>query len=614
MAAAMAHALPMPVVADGSTSFSLRPSGPVPTHAVTASAAMVKSAARAPSSAAGWSSALVPQSVSRASRDLISAREAFVAGGGSAEGAGFFRGQMFGAAGIPGAASFKSPSGEKLPLEMATVLCAAEPPARPGSDRGPPAARKGRGKMEVNAVLADMAKRTTPEEELTHVIQLRERALPRNVISVILGGGAGTRLYPLTRHRAKPAVPIGGAYRLIDVPMSNCINCGIKKIFILTQFNSTSLNRHLAKTYNSGGITFADGFVEVLAATQTPGEGGQEWFQGTADAVRQYLWLLEQDLSHRDVEDILILSGDHLYRMDYMDFVQRHKDTGADITISVLPIDDSRASDYGLMKTDDKGRVVSFAEKPKGQELAAMAVDTTILGLSAAEAKEKPYIASMGIYVFKKKTLIELLRSRYPHANDFGSEIIPSSAGEFNVQAYLFNDYWEDIGTMRSFFEANLGLTRHPARFSFYDAQKPIYTSPRNLPPSKIEKCRVKDSIISHGCFLRSCAVKHSIIGLRSRVEQGVDIADTMMMGADYYETDAERAALLASGRVPIGVGENTVLRNCIIDKNARIGRNCRITNEKGVKEAEMTAQGYYIRDGIVVILKNASIYHGTVI
>ncbi|GLT78450.1 hypothetical protein SLA2020_499860 [Shorea laevis] len=440
-----------------------------------------------------------------------------------------------------------------------------------------------------------------------------EKLDARTVVAVILGGGAGTRLFPLTKQRAKPAVPIGGAYRLIDVPMSNCINSGINKVYILTQFNSASLNRHLSRAYNFGsGLSFGDGYMEVLAATQTPGQAGKSWFQGTADAVRQFHWLFE-DARSKDIEDILILSGDHLYRMDYMDFVQNHRQSGADITISCLPIGDSRASDFGLMKIDNKGRVLSFSEKPKGQDLKAMAVDTTVLGLSKDEADKKPYIASMGVYVFKKEILLNLLRWRFPTANDFGSEIIPASAREFYIKAYLFNDYWEDIGTIRSYFEANLALTEHPPRFSFYDAAKPIYTSRRNLPPSKIDNSKVVDSIISHGSFLTDCSIEHSVVGIRSRINSGVHLKDTMMLGADYYETDAEVASLLAEGRVPIGIGENTKIKDCIIDKNARIGKNVVIANSAGIQEADRSLEGFYIRSGVTIILKNSVIQDGFV-
>ncbi|OAY62610.1 Glucose-1-phosphate adenylyltransferase large subunit 1, chloroplastic [Ananas comosus] len=368
---------------------------------------------------------------------------------------------------------------------------------------------------------------------------------PKSVASIILGGGAGTRLFPLTQKRAKPAVPIGGCYRLIDVPMSNCINSAINKIYILTQFNSQSLNRHLARTYDfANGVNFGDGFVEVLAATQTPGEFGKRWFQGTADAVRQFIWIFG-DAKLRHIENILILSGDHLYRMDYMDFVQKHMDSGADISVSCVPMDD---------------------------------------------------------------------RNRYPTANDFGSEIIPMASNDYNVQAYLFDGYWEDIGTIKSFFDANLALTDENPKFHFYDPLKPIFTSPRYLPPTKTEKCRVVKSIISHGCFLMECSVEHSIIGVRSRLECGVKLENTMMMGADYYQTEAERAACLAKGKVPVGVGENTKIRNCIIDKNARIGKNVVITNSDSVEEADRPSEGFYIRSGITVVLKNSVIPDGTVI
>ncbi|KAK4342010.1 hypothetical protein RND71_037826 [Anisodus tanguticus] len=437
---------------------------------------------------------------------------------------------------------------------------------------------------------------------------------PKIVASVILGGGAGTRLFPLTSRRAKPAVPIGGCYRLIDVPMSNCINSGIRKIFVLTQFNSFSLNRHLARTYNFGnGVGFGDGFVEVLAATQTPGDAGKMWFQGTADAVRQFIWVFENE-KNKDVEHILILSGDHLYRMDYMDFVQKHIDTNADITVSCVPMDDGRASDFGLMKIDETGRIVQFAEKPKGLALKAMQVDTSILGLSDQEAANFPYIASMGVYVFKTDVLLKLLKSAYPSCNDFGSEIIPSAVKDHNVQAYLFSDYWEDIGTVKSFFDANLALTKQPPKFDFNDPKTPFYTSARFLPPTKVDKCRIVDAIISHGCFLRECNIQHSIVGVRSRLDYGVEFKDTMMMGADYYQTESEIASLLAEGKVPIGVGPNTKIQNCIIDKNAKIGKDVVIMNKEGVEEADRSEEGFYIRSGITVIMKNATIKDGTVV
>ncbi|KAG2439909.1 hypothetical protein HYH02_010538 [Chlamydomonas schloesseri] len=440
------------------------------------------------------------------------------------------------------------------------------------------------------------------------------KARTSSVLSIILGGGAGTRLFPLTKSRAKPAVPIGGAYRLIDVPMSNCINSGISKIYILTQFNSTSLNRHLGRAYNMGsGVRFGgDGFVEVLAATQTPTD--KEWFQGTADAVRQYSWLLE-DTKNRAIEDVLILSGDHLYRMDYMKFVNYHRETNADITIGCIAYGSDRAKEFGLMKIDDKRRVTSFAEKPKTKEaLEAMKVDTTVLGLTPEEAAEKPYIASMGIYVFKKSVLLDLLNNTYAKANDFGGEIIPSAAKDHNVVAYPFYGYWEDIGTIKSFFEENLKLCRHPATFEFYDPQSPIYTSPRVLPPATVRNCKVTDAIIAQGSFVSDCTINNAVIGIRSIIGSNCTIQDALVMGADYYESDDQRANLLASNGVPVGIGANSYITNAIIDKNARVGKNVKIVNKEGVTEGTREAEGIYIRSGIVVIDKGALVPDNTTI
>ncbi|XP_044491094.1 glucose-1-phosphate adenylyltransferase large subunit 1-like [Mangifera indica] len=441
----------------------------------------------------------------------------------------------------------------------------------------------------------------------------RWTADPKNVAAIILGGGAGTQLFPLTKTAATPAVPVGGCYRLIDIPMSNCINSGINKIFVLTQFNSASLNRHLARTYFGNGVTFGDGFVEVLAATQTPGETGKNWFQGTADAVRQFIWVFE-DARNRNIENILILSGDHLYRMNYMDFLQSHIDRNADITISCVAVGPSRASDYGLVKIDNRGRIVQFAEKPRGANLKAMQADTTVLGLLPQEAMKSPYIASMGVYVFKTDVLLNLLRWRYPTSNDFGSEIIPAAVMENNVQGYIFRDYWEDIGTIKSFYEANLGLTEEVPKFEFYDPKTPFYTSPSFLPPTKMDNCRIKDAIISHGCFLRECSVEHSIVGERSRLDYGVELKDSVMMGADYYQTESEIASLLAEGKVPIGIGQNTKIRNSIIDKNVKIGKDVIIMNKDGVEEADRPEVGFHIRSGITVILEKATIEDGTII
>jgi len=428
----------------------------------------------------------------------------------------------------------------------------------------------------------------------------------KNVLGIILGGGAGTRLYPLTKLRAKPAVPLAGKYRLIDIPISNCINSEIFKIYVLTQFNSASLNRHIGRAYNFSGFT--EGFVEVLAAQQTP--ASTNWFQGTADAVRQYLWLLEE----WNVDEYLILSGDHLYRMDYRVFVQRHRDTGADVTLSVIPATERLASSFGLMKIDDSGRVIDFSEKPKGDDLFKMRVDTTTLGLSPEQAQQKPYIASMGIYVFKKEVLIKLLNEA-PEQTDFGKEILPASAKDYNIQAYLFDDYWEDIGTIEAFYDANLALTQQPEPpFSFYDEKAPIYTRPRYLPPSKLLDCQVTESIVGDGCILKECRIAHSVLGVRSRIESGCSIEESLVMGADYYQPFAERQSIWEKGNIPLGIGANSTIRRAIVDKNAHIGRNVQIINKDRVEEADREAQGFYIRSGIVVVPKNAVIPDGTII
>ena len=430
----------------------------------------------------------------------------------------------------------------------------------------------------------------------------------KRVLAIILGGGAGTRLYPLTKLRAKPAVPLGAKYRLIDIPISNCINSEIQRIYVLTQFNSASLNRHIGRTYAGVGAGFSQGFVEVLAAQQTP--ESPSWFEGTADAVRKYLRLFTE----WEVDQFLILSGDHLYRMDYRHFVERHRETRADITLSVVPVDESRASEFGLMKIDRSGRVQSFSEKPRGDALKAMAVDTAVLGLTADEAKRSPYIASMGIYVFDKQVLLDLLKQA-PERTDFGKEVIPAAAKDHRVYAYLFKDYWEDIGTIESFFEANLALTRQPLPpFSFYDEKAPIYTHSRYLPPTKLLDSHVVESMVGEGCILKECMVKRSVIGIRSRIEADCVIDNALLMGADYYESPAERLKNLASGKVPLGVGENTVIQRAIVDKNARIGRNVRIVNQDHVVEATREEMGFVIRSGIVVIIKNATIPDGTVI
>jgi glucose-1-phosphate adenylyltransferase len=430
----------------------------------------------------------------------------------------------------------------------------------------------------------------------------------KRVLAIILGGGAGTRLYPLTKMRAKPAVPLAGKYRLIDIPISNCINSNINKMYVLTQFNSASLNRHLSQTYNlSAG--FGQGFVEVLAAQQTP--ESPSWFEGTADAVRKYQWLFQE----WDVDEYLILSGDQLYRMDYSLFINHHRSTGADLTVAALPVDAKQAEAFGLMRTDQDGRILEFREKPKGDSLLEMAVDTSRFGLSADSAKERPYLASMGIYVFSRDTLFDLLHQNPTH-KDFGKEIIPEALARGDrLKSYVFDDYWEDIGTIGAFYEANLALTQQPTPpFSFYDAEFPIYTRPRYLPPSKLVDSQITDSIIGEGSILKSCSIHHSVLGVRSRVEDDVVLQDSLLMGSDFFESSSERALLKERGGIPLGVGKGTTVKRAILDKNARIGSNVTIVNKDHVEEADRPEHGFYIRNGIVVVVKNASIPDGTVI
>ena len=430
----------------------------------------------------------------------------------------------------------------------------------------------------------------------------------KRVLAIILGGGAGTRLYPLTKMRAKPAVPLAGKYRLIDIPISNCINSDINKMYVLTQFNSASLNRHLTQSYNlSSG--FGQGFVEVLAAQQTP--ESPSWFEGTADAVRKYQWLFQE----WDVDHYLILSGDQLYRMDYSTFVQHHIDTGAKVSIGALPVDAEQAQAFGLMHTDAEGRIQEFREKPKGEALKEMWVDTSKLGLSAEESSKRPYLASMGIYVFSRDTLFDLL-AKNPSATDFGKEIIPAALERGDrIQSFLFDDYWEDIGTIGAFYEANLALTDQPnPAFSFYDESFPIYTRPRYLPPSKLLDAQVTQSIVGEGSIIKACSIHHCVLGVRSRVEDEVVLQDTLVMGNDFFESSEERDTLRQRGGIPVGVGRGTTVKRAILDKNVRIGRDVTIVNKDHVEEADRPELGFYIRNGIVVVVKNGTIADGTVI
>ena len=426
-----------------------------------------------------------------------------------------------------------------------------------------------------------------------------------NLLAVILGGGAGSRLFPLTRDRSKPAVPLGGKYRLVDVPISNCINSDVIRMFVLTQYNSASLNRHIATTYRFS--PFADGFVEILAAEQTPDR--PDWFQGTADAVRQTL----PHIRDWRIETLLILSGDHLYRMDYRKFLARHNETNADITVSVIPIPPDAASEFGLLRVDEAGRIIEFREKPQGDALEAMRVDTSSLGLTPDEARARPFLASMGIYVFKYD-VIERVLAEDSSRLDFGKEIIPASLSNYNVQAYLFNGYWEDIGTIAAFYKANLDMTSAIPPFNLFDSEAPLFTRPRHLPPSKMDNCEIRDSIISDGCIIIGAKINRSLIGLRSRVGEGAQIDAAIMMGADYYQTLEDMLGDREAQRPRVGVGEQTIIRRAIVDKNARIGRDVRLLNESGVENVDGPDGMYYIRDRIIIVPKNGLIPDGTVV
>jgi len=426
----------------------------------------------------------------------------------------------------------------------------------------------------------------------------------KDVAAVIMGGGQGSRLFPLTRDRAKPAVPVAGRVRLIDIPLSNCINSGITRMFVLTQFNSASLNRHISRTYHFGMLT--DGGVDVLAAEQTA--TNKNWFQGTADAVRRSLHhVLDGNTRH-----VLILAGDHLYRMNYQQFLRRHEESHADVTISVCPVCPEAATGFGLLHTDEDGFVTRFAEKPRGAELEAMRVDPD-MPFAGGSAPGAPFLASMGIYVFSPFVLKELLDAN-PDANDFGKEIIPAALtppGRYRVAAHSFRGYWEDIGTIEAFYRANLNMAQ-AGQFSLYDPAFPLYTRPRYLSATRMNAATVSESLVAEGSVIGQVRIHHSVVGIRSIVYDGVELDGALVMGNDIYETETERAACHARGIPPLGIGERTVIRKAILDKNCRIGSDVRIVNEAGVEQAD--GDGYYIRDGIVIIPKSGIIRDGTVI
>ncbi len=426
-----------------------------------------------------------------------------------------------------------------------------------------------------------------------------------NILAVILGGGAGTRLSPLTFERSKPAVPLGGKYRLVDIPISNCINSDILRIFVLTQYNSASLNKHIAQTYRFSH--FSNGFVEILAAEQTP--QNPLWFQGTADAVRQVL----PHIRGWGIDTLLILSGDHLYRMDYRKFIARHFETNADVTISVIPFVREQAEDFGLMKVEPTGRVLEFREKPKGEALEEMRVDTSAFGLSAEEAARRPFLASMGIYVFNYQWLEDLL-ARDPTWMDFGKQVIPAAIQCCNVQSYMFDDYWEDIGTIAAFHQANLDLTSVVPKFNLFDTEAPIYTRARFLPPSKVNNCHITQSIVCEGCIMNRAVINRSIIGIRTRIDFGAQVEETYVMGADYYQSISDMDEDARRGVPRMGIGEGAVIRKAIVDKNARIGAGVRLVNDRNLQEFTAPDKSYFIRDGIIIVPKNAVVRDGTAV
>lgn len=432
-----------------------------------------------------------------------------------------------------------------------------------------------------------------------HIMQ-RDRKKIR-VVCLILGGGKGTRLFPLTKERSKPAVSFGGKYRLVDIPISNCINSGFKKIYLLTQYNSTSLHHHITNSYNFD--RFSSGFVEILAAEQTL--ENDSFHQGTADSVRKSF----QHFTIQNPTHYLILSGDQLYHMDLKAFLDYHIKSKADISVASTAVNRSDASRYGIMKINRESKILDFKEKPSPDE------DLTKWKIPESLKKdiphEKDYLASMGIYIFNAKTLEEVLNAN--DSKDFGKEVIPASVKNHKVNSYLFDGYWEDIGTIKSFYEANIKLTCIDPEFNIYDEDEPIYTHPRNLPPSKINKAFIESSLTSEGCIITDATIKHSIIGLRSVIEGGTNLDHVVMMGADFYETKDERKQNREENKPDLGIGRNCSIRKTIIDKNAHIGDNVRINMDGRVYE-NGDHGNFYCADGIIVIRKGAYIPNGTVI
>ena len=419
------------------------------------------------------------------------------------------------------------------------------------------------------------------------------------VLALILGGGQGSRLFPLTQYRSKPAVPIGGSYRLIDIPISNCLHADIRRIFVLTQFNSESLNRHIAQTYRMD--PFGQGFVEILAAEQTP--DNPNWFQGTADAVRQAV----RHFGRYDAGYYLILAGDHLYRMDYNQLIAAHVERKSDITIAAQPVALDEASAMGIFRFDGSGQIVAFEEKPKPDRLAQIGQSIPSNASFAPHNPDKPFVASMGVYVFSPNVLLEMLNT--DPATDFGREVIPRALDRYRVNSYLFQGYWADVGTIDSFYAANIMLTQTDAPFTFSDPRRPIYTQPHFLPGARLADCAAREAIIAEGCSLDRCTVEQSVVGIRTVIRAGAKIRRSVLLGADYYEADHASAGK----DIPrIGIGRDVVLDGAIVDKNARVGDGSKLVNGKGQRDFD--GKGYYLRDGVIIVPKNGVIEPGTVI
>jgi glucose-1-phosphate adenylyltransferase len=417
-----------------------------------------------------------------------------------------------------------------------------------------------------------------------------------NVLTLILGGGRGARLFPLTHMRSKPAVPLGGKYRLIDIPISNCLHAGLKRIFVLTQFNSASLNRHIAQTYRLD--MFSDGFVEVLAAEQTP--ESSDWFQGTADAVRQ----ATRHFKGLESDHYLILAGDHLYRMDFCELIDSHIESRADITIAAQPVTPTDATQMGIFLFDDRGQIGGFEEKPNAKRLAEMGSSVPRGAImTGGVTAEKPFVASMGIYVFSRDVLLEMLEQP---GIDFGKELIPKALTNRQVNPYIFRGYWADVGTIDAFYDANIQLTRRAAPFNFFHPLRPIYTHPRFLPGTRIYDSKIDTSIVAEGCYLDQCEIRDSVVGIRAHVNRGTKITRSVLLGADFYEEETDATD------TPLGIGQDVVLDRVIVDKNARIADGVRLVNESGVSTAD--GDGYCIREGIIIVPKGAQVKAGVMV